>query len=847
MYFRIKLTAFLSFLFFQAFAQQTVVTGNVKDAINKEPLSFVSVYFDGSAIGTLTDKEGNYKLSAKGNFNKIKFSSIGYSDLVKLITPAISQKIDVSLKESAKTLNEVTVSGKKRAPYKNKDNPAVALIRQVIDHKETNRIKAANTLYYKQDEKMSFSMSNISEEFKNRKVFKDFQFMFQEQDSNKIGGKNILPMFLGEKLSENYFKKSTDQSKTIILAEKQVDFSSKYVDNKGIKAYFDRMYQDIELYDNDIFLMSNQFLSPIANTAPNFYRFYITDTLKNQSPQLIELSFTPKNNTDMLFNGKLYITMDGKYAIKDASLSINKHINLNFVRALTIELDFDKDENTNYYLTKSNLIVDFGVRKENGMGFTGQRSVFYKDHKFNIPLSDSIFKGEKVEVLADAKTKDDSYWEKNRLDVLSVDQQKIYHNIDTLQNVPSFKRKMELATILFAGYKRLGPYELGPNGTFYSFNNVEGFRLRLGGRSTTKLSNTYYFENYAAYGFKDEKWKYFLSGTYAINHKSIYAFPQHYVKLSFQRDTKIPGSELQFIQENSLFFSFRRGVNDMLLYNDFYKVDYLKEYENHFSYALGFKKWTQIPAGGLIYNQVSSSGIKSIQSLTTSEFSIQLRYAPNETFYQGKTTRISFTDNYPVFNLRYSAGIKGLLGGEYSYNNFLGSVKKRFQLSQLGYADVTLEGGLVTGKVPFPLLTIHRANQSYANLFNSYNLMNFLEFVSDHYASVFIDQNFNGFILNKIPFIKLLKFREIVSFKALYGGLRKENNPAYTTNLYQFPLFDNGATRTYTIGKTPYIEAGIGIGNIFKVFRIDAIKRFNYLNNPEVTQWGVRATFKADF
>ena len=844
---KLLFTGLLTFTFIQAFGQKTTISGTVLDAVTKQPVSYASIYFDGTQLGTHADIDGHYTLSTKENYNKLKFSFIGYTDVIKIISPGINQKVDAFLKESARTLNEVVVSSRKREPYKNKDNPAVELIRKVIENKSLNRMAAANTLSYHQDEKMIFSMSNITEKFKNRKVFKDFQFMFQQQDSDKIGGAIVLPMFLREKLTTNYFRKNPEQSKTIVLAEKQVDFSSKYVDNKGIKAYFDRMYQDIDIYDNDINLMSNQFLSPIASNAPTFYRYYITDTLKNQDPKLIELSFMPRNNTDMLFDGKLYITMDGKFAVKDASLAINKHINLNFIRELTIDMDFERDSTAHYFLSKSNLIADFGVTKEKGMGFTGQRIVNYKDYQINIPLADSLFNGPKEEVLAEAKNRDETYWEQNRLDALSKNQQSIYHNIDTLQDVPSFKRKMELVTLIFAGYKRLGPYEFGPNGTFYSFNNVEGFRLRLGGRSTVKLSNTYYFENYAAYGFKDEKWKYFLSGTYAINHKSIYAFPQHYIKLSFQRDTKIPGSELQFIQENSLFFSFRRGVNDMLLYNDFYKINYLKEFENHFSYGIEFKKWTQSPAGSLIYNQLTNSSLKNIQSLSTSEFSVQLRYAPHETFYQGKTTRISFTDNYPVFNLRYSAGIKGLLGGEYNYHNFLGSVKKRFQLSQLGYADFTAEGGLVTGKVPFPLLTIHRANQSYANLFNSYNLMNFLEFVSDHYGAVFIDQNFNGFFLNKIPLIKLLKWREIISFKALYGGLRNENNPAKSTGIYKFPLFDNGSSRTYTFSKVPYIEAGVGIGNIFKFVRIDAIKRFNYLNNPEVSQWGVRASVKADF
>jgi len=446
--------------------------------------------------------------------------------------------------------------------------------------------------------------------------------------------------------------------------------------------------------------------------------------------------------------------------------------------------------------------------------------------------------------LADAAKKNDSYWQQNRLDTISANQLKIYKNIDTLQNLPSFKRTMKIVTLLFAGYQNLGPYEIGPVNTFYSFNNVEGLRLRLGGRTTPELSKRYYFENYAAYGFKDEKWKFFLSATYSINNKSIYEFPQNYIRASFQRDTKIPGQELQFVQEDNFLLSFKRGVNDMLLYNDFYRVDYVKEFENHFSYTFGFKKWSQTPAGGLFYQNDAS---QFVNRLTTSEVSVQLRYAPNEKFYQGKIYRSPIADRYPVFNLKYTAGLKGVLGGEYNYHNIMGSIDKRFYLSQLGYSDVTFEGGYIAGKVPFPLLDIHRANQTYAYQLNSYNLMNFLEFVSDHYVSINIDHNFNGFFFNKIPLLKKLKLREVVSFKALYGGLRDENNPALTSGLYRLPDYEDGSKRTYALGNDPYMEGSVGVGNIFKLLRVDLVRRFNYLNHPEVSEWGIRARVKFDF
>jgi len=827
-----------------AFGQRTAVSGTVCDAVTKETLPNVSVFFKDTQIGTQTDVNGKYTLVSPNPQSEISFNYVGYRTVFKNIVSAATQELDISLVPDARALDEVVIVGGKKVRYRNKDNPAVELIRQVIAHKDENRIKSYNTASFREYEKMLFSLSNVSDKFKSKRMFRNYQFLFQEQDSTLIGGKNLLPVYIQEKLADHYLSKDPEKNKTIVIAEKQVNFDSRYIDNKGMKTYFDRMYQDIDIYKNNISVISNEFLSPIADGAPAFYKFFITDTLKNQKPQVIELSFTPRNTNDMLFEGKIYVTNDSHYAVTSASFGVNKNINLNFVRALKVDLDFEANSKGKYSLSKSNLLADFGIGKTKGIGFTGERTVTFKNYQFDTVLPDTIFQGKSTVVLADAAKKDDKFWEKNRLDTISKNQLKIYGNIDTLQNLPSFKRTMKIVTLLFAGYQNLGPYEIGPVNTFYSFNNVEGLRLRVGGRTTPELSKRYYFENYLAYGIKDEKWKFFLSGTYSLNNKSIYEFPQNYIRASFQRDTKIPGQELQFVQEDNFLLSFKRGVNDMLLYNDFYRLDYVKEFENHFSYNLGFKKWSQTPAGGLNY---LNSNNQLVNRLTTSEVSLQLRYAPNEKFYQGKIYRVPIADRYPVFNLRYTAGLKGVLGGEYNYHNLLGSIDKRFYLSQLGYSDVTVEGSYIAGKVPFPLLDIHRANQTYAYQLNSYNLMNFLEFVSDHYVSINIDHNFNGFFFNKVPLIKKLKLREVVSFKALYGGLRNENNPNFQSGLYQLPVYENGAQRTYALGNDPYMEGSIGVGNIFKLLRVDLVKRFNYLNHPEVSEWGIRARVKFDF
>jgi hypothetical protein len=829
---------------------QTIVRGIVTDAKTKEAMPYVTVSFTGTTQGISTNGQGRYTLTTNDNTaTQVKASFVGYRTAVRTVSPGQDQTINIALAENSQSLNEVVVRSAKKKKYTNKNNPAVELIRQVIAHKAQNQVENYNYAEYKQYERMNFSLSNLSDKFRSKRIFKNYQFLFREQDSTAIGGKTLLPMYQEEKMSDNYFRKAPFAKKQIITANKQVKYDENFVDNQGLTAYFNRMYQDINIYDNNVSLLSNQLLSPIANSSPEYYKFFITDTLKDVQPNLIELSFTPRNTNNLLFEGKIYITMDGNYAVQNAHLTVNKNINLNFVRQMQADLAFEKNNDGRYHLSQSDLKIEFGINKNKGGGIYGERLVSISNFVINNARTNDTYKGPAQVVALNAEDKDDTYWQMTRPDTLDAVSAGIYKNIDSLQTIPSFKKTMDIATLVLAGYKNFGAFELGPANTFYSFNPVEGLRVRLGGRTTPTLSKRYYFETYGAYGTRDEKFKYFLSSTYSLNNKSIYSFPQNYIRASFQHDTKIPGQELQFVQESNFLLSFKRGANDIWLYNDIFRLDYVHEFTNHLSYALGFKKWNQTPAGALLYQNLLPNGsLNNVNLIQTAELSAQIRWAPHEKFYQGKLYRTPIPDKYPIFTLNYTQGVKGLLGGQYNYQNVVGNINKRFYLSQFGFTDVTAEGGYLFGQVPFPLLDIHHANQTYAFQLQSYNLMNFQEFVSDHYASIAVDHNFNGFIFNRIPLLKRLKLREIIDVKSLWGGVRKENDPANDPSLLRFPgsVGANGAG-TYALGSTPYVEGSVGVGNIFKLLRIDYVRRFTYLDHPGAPRSGIRFFVKFDF
>jgi hypothetical protein len=844
---RILLLLTITFCITNANAQ-TVINGFVRDADTQEPLSSVSIYFKGGN-GVTSHEDGSYSIeTSNSRFTTLIFSYAGYKRVTKKIVPQTSQTLNINL-QFADSLKEVIIKAK-RGKYRNKNNPAVALIEKVIANKDKNKITEYDFVQYEEYEKLELSVVNKPKKFANTKLFKNYHFILDNMDTTSISGRALVPIYLEEKLSQNYYRKKPAKKQTYTIAEKKVNYGD-FVDDKGVTFYLKRLYADINIYDNNIIVLTTQFLSPIADLSPTFYRFFITDTVENDGIKLVKLNFMPRNTSDLLFSGVMYVTLDGNYGVQKINMSVGKRANLNWAKEIKIAQDFEKSAvDGRYHVIKSSMRAEFSLRQTSAGGVLGQRTVSYKDFVINVPAADSIYRGKSNITQLAPGTDNDSFWVSKRHQQLSPVEAKVYANIDSLRNMKSFNNTVKIATLLFSGYIKFGGFELGNTNTFYSFNNLEGFRLKLGGRTTPQFNKHIYLEGYTAYGFKDEKFKYRIAGAYSFNGKSIYAYPLNYIKFIREYDVNLPGQELIFESENNFFLSFKRGVNDQFLYNDVYKLLYLKEFAKDFAYRMSYTHLKQTPADSLVYEKnFPVAGKVNIPYIINSEIMAELRWAPHQEFYQGLNYRTPIKNRYPIYLLRLQQGIKGLFNGQFNYTQATLGIAKRVYLSQLGYADVTVEGSHIFGQVPFPLLNILRGNQSYAFQLNAYNLMNYLEFVTDNYFAVTSDFFFNGFILNKIPLLKKLKLREVADFKFVAGSLRNENNPAYNPNTLLFPTrYVNGVDAPSTFAlTTPYFEASVGIANIFKVVRLDIVKRFTYLNHPNISTLGLRVRIRGDF
>jgi hypothetical protein len=842
-----KKTSFsLFFLFYCSclWSQNHVLSGNIIDSNSHEPLKSASILNKTTNRGKRSDSLGRFVITVGPGKVTLEISMIGYLSKTVSLANADTSNLVIDLAPDAQKMGAVTFTYKK-GKYRNKDNPAVELIRKVIAKKDQNRPEAVGSATFEEYDKLELSLKDVDPKAFNKRIYKPYRFMFDHPDTLAGDTSLLYFVYLEEKTSQNYMQKRPPRSLQIVTADKKVDYGD-LIDTKGLSNYMNSLFTDIDIYNSNIMLFTNQFLSPVASTSPTFYEFFLGDTILSNGQKLVRLNFIPRNPDDLLFRGMFYITLDGNYAIEKVSMTISKKINLNFIKNLHIHQEFQKTPSGHYYRVKYDVSADFSLSQK-GKGIHGRKLISYDHLAIDPPIGDSVFT--RIDHSADANdtlSKPEYYWQEHRQEPLTPGEALVYTNVDSLAHLKTFIRTKDLVNVFIAGYKSAGKFEIGPAGTFYSFNSVEGLRLSVGGRSTPSFSKRIYLNGYVAYGFNDQSWKYNAGVAYSFNKKSVFGYPLDYIKFNFFHDLRQPGKDLQNVQANSFLASFKRGYDDILVSNDIYRLDYVKELPSHLSYDFGLEYWSQQPVGSLHFIQPTQFGMDTVTRITTTQVSALFRWAPHEKFYQGRVYRVPFVNQYPIFNFQYILGIKGLLGGEYAFHDIDINIFKRFYLSAFGYTDVNLSAGYLFGNLPFPLMEIVPANQTYVYQSNFYNLMNFAEFVSDQYVGLSLEHHFNGFIFNKIPLIRKLKWREIISAKILYGGVRPENDPDRNPSLMKFPII-HGQLSTFALGSQPYVEGGVGIGNIFKFMRVDAIERFTYLNNPMVPRYGIRFQLLLDY
>ena len=833
----------------------TSASGIVKDSITGEPLPFVSVYFDGSTIGAMTDDNGTFTLQNNQGYTKLAAASLGYdTKFIDLKPGKKNDNLEVLLKPTAFEISEVVVKPK-REKYTRKDNPAVELIKKVIAHKNDNQIEAKPEYQTEVYEKLSLSLDNFNPNLDKNKFLKKFKFIKNYLDTSEFNGKPILTVSVRENLSDFYYRKSPKAEKTIVRAKRMQGIDKTLDDGGGITSNLEEIFKSINIFDNNIPILLNRFVSPLSSTlATTYYHYYIMDTLDVGGDKCVDLAFVPANSESYGFTGRLYITLDGNYAVKKVLLNTPANINLNWVDKLRIEQEFKQMPDSTWVLDQENTFVNFYVVKGTQQLYAHQLRN-YDNYNFNVQNADSVFGllGA-LHVLPEATAQPDTFWTHNRPIPLKEKEDALKDLLGQLRKVPAFNAIIKTAEILITGYiptandKKVTKFDFGPMNTTFSANHLEGFRMRVGGMTTANLNPYWFASGYLAYGTNDRKIKYNLKLTHSFTKKEYHEGENPVNNLSFiqEYDVYTPGQDFLFTSKDNIFVAWKVG-------EPVTKMQYIRksvlQYEKEWLNGLTWKSWimnqNNEAAGTLQYIKRDESGnLYHIKDFTTSEIGTQLRFAPGERAYNGRSGKESvfnLSKDAPVFKLSHQLGIKGVLGGDYNYNHTEISAEKRIWLSSFGHIDAQVKAGKVWDKVPFPLLILPNTNQSITIQPEAFHMMNALEFVTDQYVTFNATYYLKGWILNRIPGIKWLRLREVLSFNMIYGGLTDKNNPTLTPGLFLLP------DGTQPLGSTPYMECSVGLENIFKILRIDYYRRLTYLDHPDIKKGGIRIALRFTF
>ena len=825
------------------------IQGVVTDSLTNEPIPYLSVFYEGKGVGSITDNDGNYKVETRKGWNKLTFSAVGYVTKVVNIIPGVTKNLNVRMRPDDIMLDEVVVKPK-REKYSRKNNPAVELMKKVIAHKKNNKLSENDYYQYNKYQKITMSLNDVTPEMLEKGMYKKMPFLKDQIELCEETNKFILPISVDETASQKIYRKHPKSEKTIIKGMSSTGVNELFATGDMLSTVLKDVFTDVNIYDNDIRLLQYPFISPISSSdAISFYKFYIMDTTFVDKDKCFHLTFVPNNSQDFGFTGHLYVLADSSYTVKKCTMNLPKKSGVNFVDNMDIIQEFEQLPNGEWVLKTDDMIVEMTLMKIM-QGFQIRRTTRYADYAFD-ELPQQLFKRKGAEIKeADAMMRGDDFWNQYRPVPLTQTESSMDMLVKRLEQMPGFKYVIFVLKAFIENFVETGTKEhpskvdIGPVNTMISNNYIDGLRLRMSAQTTANLNPHLFFKGYYAYGFKDHRSKYMGEVEYSFNKKEYLPreFPKNSITFSYQYDVMSPTDKFLKTDKDNVFVSFKTSTVDQMSYVRNIALKYENETQFGLKTTVEVKHSTDEPTGGLAY--ITNDDQKTlVPEIQTMEASLAFRYAPGETFVNTKQRRIPVSFDAPVFTLSHTAGFKGVLGGEYNYNLTEIGLYKRFWFSSWGKIDMFVKGGAQWNKVPFPLLIMPAANLSYILQRETFNLINNMEFLNDRYASLDVSWDLNGKIFNRIPLLKKLKWREAIGFKMLYGHLTDKNNPMKhpgDSELFLFPTRDGRPTSFVMDPKTPYMECSVGIHNIFKILHIDYVRRLNYLDHPDANKWGVR-------
>lgn len=791
-----------------------LISGKVLDKNTGEGIPFASIFFPGTGVGTAADLDGHFELKVDSlPVDTLYFQSVGYAIFRQPLNRNLTrQEFTIELIREAASLQEFVF-------YAGED-PALVLLKKIIRHKPRNNYDRLPAYRYEAYNKLEVDLQHLSKkQFESLPVpmIKKFSFIYNNVDSSEKTP--FLPFYLTETISDYYYQRNPKKTREFIRAS-QV----KGISNESITRYLGAMQQQLNVYDNYMLVFDKNFISPIADNGPFYYKYKIVDTQSAYGRELYQVSFRPRRPGENCFFGDFWVA-DSSFALQRITLELPKEANINFVNRVSLYQEFEPLDDSVWFLVKDKFISDFTLPYGAKLpGFIGRKTTTYRNIHVNDSTTRSVLSDpqlkDNVIIAGDARGKDEAFWQTHRHDTLSKNEQAIYGMIDTLESLPSFQRFKSFMKFVITGNLEAGPLEIGPYYYLYSRNPVEGNRFRFTLGTTPKLFKDAYLNGYIAYGDKDQEFKYQLSGLWLLQRSPrMYIYAQHTHDIN-----RRPGNDAQ-ISDDNIFSRLARkpDIPYKLAMEDISRFEFYKEYFSGFSHMVygqyrRFQPYAPLPSTGIFFNQ---DGLPE-NALFSNEAGVKLRYAWREKFLEGNYYRYSFGSRYPIVELTAGAGFRGILNSGYDYQRLVLTIHDEAKIASLGKLYYAVFGGKIFGTLPYPLLEVHRGNEYYYYNKTAFSMMNDYEFISDQWAGFFLEHNFTG-VFNYIPLLKKAKLRQVWTAKGIIGSMSPANEALNLNKGFPFR----------TLAGNPYLEVGTGISNILQLFRVDFVWRVTPRPLPE--------------
>lgn len=803
---------------------QTKVSGKVVDNTN-QPIPYANIVIKGTNIGVVSNEDGKFYIESDGNYKTILVSYVGFPTKEVTLPKLVNYNFIVTLSEG-ESLKEVVVFAGKTSK---KNNPALDILRKIWERRRKNGLKMFKQYQYNKYEKVEFDMNTIDSALMKSKLFKGMEFVFKNVDTSKVTGKTYLPIFINESLSEVYGDNETKKTREILKANKNSGLGN----GDGVNTFIKDLYNDFDIYDNYLYFFDKSFTSPLSRTGIDVYNYVLADTAFIDNKLCYNIVFYPRRKGELTFKGDFWVN-DTTFAIKKINMAVTKSANINWVKDIYVEQEFEVLNDSVFLPTRDYMMTDFALRKkEESKGIYGKRTTLYQDFKFDDKKPDNFYKEQVNFIDNSVYAKDDEFWRENRFERLNKDEEGIYKMLDTLKTVKKFKRMYNLVSILGSGYIEMNNFDYGPIFSTFGYNEVEGIRLRVGGRTYFGPNDTWRLQGYTAYGFDDNKFKYGLSGKWMVDKKN-----RVIISGGNRRDVEQIGASLTTTNDvlgRSYASSgiFTTGSNGKLTNINLSTIAAEIEPVKNLTFQLGFSYRTLESASNTFsLDYFTDNTFTTTKSeVKQSEINVQLEFTPKRKTIGYGVERREVDSPYSRVFVNYSSGFKGLIDSDFDYQKLQLYYRQPLIIGAIGRSNFTMELGKTFGQIPLGLMSVVPGNQTYFIINNTFSNLNFYEFVTDEYATFQWEHNFNGKIFSRIPYLRKLNLREIIGLRGVYGTISDENRAINASGL------------NYIAPEKPYWEYSAGIGNIFKVFRIDCAWRANYRNLPDTNNFTIKGSF----